>query len=52
MVGLHSQVNVAGIEAVVLGVGNRDEEGQNAEYDNENADNKKSFHVLTNHCAK
>ena len=46
--GFHTDVDVAGIEAVALGVWHRDEERENAEHGNNEADDEESFHGSPN----
>ena len=47
MLGVHAQVDVASVEGVVLGVGDGDEEGEDAEDEDDQADCEEDFHGCT-----
>jgi hypothetical protein len=40
-------VNIAGIKAVVFGVGHRNEERENTKDENDESDDKQSFHIVS-----
>src|SRR5215469_1956169 len=45
MMRIHANVNIAGVEPMMLGVWNRNKERQNSEHDDNESDHHQSFHV-------